>query len=230
MAVGPQRRGHADMYCHVSIRPSPLILSCGTVCRTHGRTQNYMCCKWDQICLIFFKMFCDDNIYCSVTCNSVSHWFQQGRTGTIHLWRIGSLFCDDLLSFIIIFSGLAPSLVICDKVTKFVTVETTSMTNKCNVTRKSSWMWTFLLVTRLQRQIPKIIDIDQTRFIKGRLILENFVYAMELVQCCNRRKLPTLVLELDFAKAFDHTIMVTRGFPDQWCRWVARMLSTSKMD
>jgi hypothetical protein len=35
-------------------------------------------------------------------------------------------------------SGLALSLVICDEVTKFVTVETTSMTNKWNVTTKSS--------------------------------------------------------------------------------------------
>jgi hypothetical protein len=40
------------------------------------------------------------------------------------------LFYDDLPSFIIIFSGPAPSIVICDEVTKFVTVETTSMKNK----------------------------------------------------------------------------------------------------
>jgi hypothetical protein len=60
-----------------------------------------------------------------------------------------------------------------------------------------------MLTTRLQREIPKIIDIDQTGFIKGRSISENFVYAMELVQCCHRRKLPTLVLKLDFVKAFD---------------------------
>jgi len=26
---------------------------------------------------------------------------------------------------------------------------------------------------------------------------------MELVQCCHKRRLPTLVLKLDFAKAFD---------------------------
>jgi hypothetical protein len=39
-------------------------------------------------------------------------------------------------------------------------------------------------------------------------------------KCCNRRKLPTLVLKLDFAKAFDSVdwdcltdVMVKRGFP-----------------
>jgi hypothetical protein len=60
-----------------------------------------------------------------------------------------------------------------------------------------------MMTTQLQRDIPKLIDVDQTGFIKGRSISENFIYALELVQCCNRRKLPTLVLKLDFAKAFD---------------------------
>ena len=47
---------------------------------------------------------------------------------------------------------------------------------------------------------------------------------MELVQCCHKRKLPTLVLKLDFAKAFDSVnwdsllhILASRGFPMLWC-------------
>jgi len=47
---------------------------------------------------------------------------------------------------------------------------------------------------------------------------------MELVQCCHKRKVPTLVLKLDFAKAFDTVlwssllrIMRARGFPERWC-------------
>jgi len=60
-----------------------------------------------------------------------------------------------------------------------------------------------MLTTRHQQEIPKLIDVDQTGFIRGCSISENFIYAMELVQCSNQRKLPTLVLKLDFAKAFD---------------------------
>ena len=60
-----------------------------------------------------------------------------------------------------------------------------------------------ILTTRLQTQITKLVDVDQTDFIKGRSITENFVYATELVQCCHKRKVPTLVINLDFAKAFD---------------------------
>ena len=58
---------------------------------------------------------------------------------------------------------------------------------------------------------------------------------MELVQVCNKRKVPTIVLKLDFAKAFVTvnwaalmSIMVARGFNTKWCQWVLAMLSTSK--
>ena len=39
-----------------------------------------------------------------------------------------------------------------------------------------------LLTTRLQAKISKFIDLDQTGFIRGHSIIENFVYAVELVK------------------------------------------------
>ncbi|WVZ62021.1 hypothetical protein U9M48_011816 [Paspalum notatum var. saurae] len=76
---------------------------------------------------------------------------------------------------------------------------------------------------------------DQTGFLRGRSIAENFVYAMELVQCCHKRKMPTLVLKLDFAKAFDTVhwpalmeILAARGFSAKWIGWIQLLLSTSK--
>lgn len=38
-----------------------------------------------------------------------------------------------------------------------------------------------ILTTRLQMQIAQLIDMDQTGFLQGRSISENFIYAMELV-------------------------------------------------
>jgi hypothetical protein len=94
---------------------------------------------------------------------------------------------------------------------------------------------TKLLTTRLQRQIPGLIDADQTGFIKGRSISENFVLATELVQCCHKRRAPTLVIKLDFVKVFDSvqwasllSILQTRGFPDKWLAWMRELLTTSK--
>jgi hypothetical protein len=110
---------------------------------------------WDQAlvgpcgtkCLFsFLKLFCDDNVvvlWCQFA-------FVMGSSRAELEWfiydEIGSLFSDHLVSFDIILSGLAPSLVICDEVTKFVAIPTTSVMNKWNVTTKSSQILTFLLV------------------------------------------------------------------------------------
>lgn len=92
-----------------------------------------------------------------------------------------------------------------------------------------------ILTNRLQQDIHRLIDLDQTGFLRGRSISENFVYALELVQVCHKRKLPTLVLKLDFAKTFDTVnwdallaIMEARGLNDKWRAWVEQLLSTSR--
>lgn len=92
-----------------------------------------------------------------------------------------------------------------------------------------------IMTSRLQRQITSLIGTDQTGFMRGRSISENFVYAVELVQCCHKRKVPTLGLKLDFAKAFDSVhwdsllcILEVHGFPAQWNGWVHSLLSTSR--
>ena len=92
-----------------------------------------------------------------------------------------------------------------------------------------------ILTRRLQREIGGLIDLHQTGFLKGRSISETFVFAAEVVQACNRRKLPSLVLKLDFAKAFDtvnwaglQCVLQARGFNQLWCQWMDCILSSSK--
>lgn len=58
------------------------------------------------------------------------------------------------------------------------------------------------MTTYLQGHITVLVSDLQTGFIKGRCITDNF-FATELVQCCSKRHAPTLVLKLDFRKAFD---------------------------
>jgi hypothetical protein len=55
------------------------------------------------------------------------------------------------------------------------------------------------------------------------------------VQCCHKRKVATVVLKLDFAKAFESvswdsllTILRLRGFPDKWCGWIQQLQETAK--
>lgn len=91
------------------------------------------------------------------------------------------------------------------------------------------------LVHRLQPLIPSLVDRDQTGFLLGRSIAENFVYAADLLSACYKRKQPTVVLKLDFRKAFDSvnwdrldSILAIRGFDKTWRRWVRQILSTGK--
>jgi hypothetical protein len=92
-----------------------------------------------------------------------------------------------------------------------------------------------MLTPRLQKKIANIIDQNKSGFIRGRLIYENFAYAAELIQTCHKRITPALIVQLDFAKAFDTVswptllrIMDARGFPAKWCAWVNSLLTSSR--
>ena len=59
--------------------------------------------------------------------------------------------------------------------------------------------------------------------------------ATELVRCCHKRRAPTLVIKLDFAKAFDSVnwhsllqILQVPGFLKKWLRWMEQLLRTSR--
>jgi hypothetical protein len=58
---------------------------------------------------------------------------------------------------------------------------------------------------------------------------------LDLVQACKRRKKKTIVLKLDFQKAFDTvswdsllTILQVRGFDAKWTRWIQMLTTTAK--
>ena len=80
-----------------------------------------------------------------------------------------------------------------------------------------------MLTSRLQPLVPSLIHDDQTGFIKGRSISENFIYAADIIQSCHKRKAPAIVLKLDFRKAFDSVswsaldlVLDAKGFPPLW--------------
>jgi len=92
-----------------------------------------------------------------------------------------------------------------------------------------------VLTNCLQPLIPSLVSDDQTGFVLGRSIADNFVYAADLLSCCYRRSAPTIVLKLDFHKAFDFVnwdslekILLHRGFSETWCSWVQDLLATGK--
>jgi hypothetical protein len=94
---------------------------------------------------------------------------------------------------------------------------------------------TKILAITLQNILPRLIDVDQTGFVRSRCIADNFIYALDLVQCCKIRKKKTIVLRLDFRKAFDTVswdflfkIFQIRGFDRKWIDWIHSLTSTTK--
>lgn len=82
---------------------------------------------------------------------------------------------------------------------------------------------------------PFLVHPDQTGFLKGRSISENFIYAAELVQTCHKRKIPAIALKLDFRKAFDSIewealdrVLEAKNFPARWTSWIQQILTTSQ--
>lgn len=80
-------------------------------------------------------------------------------------------------------------------------------------------LFTKVMTNRLQPLIPNIVENDQSGFIHGQSISQNFVYAADLLSCCHKRKHPTIILKLEFKKDFDSvnwdsldTILDCRGF------------------
>lgn len=93
-----------------------------------------------------------------------------------------------------------------------------------------------VLTNRLQPAIPLLVSDDQAGFVLGRCISESFAYAVDLLHCYYRRNAPTLILKLDFHKAFDCVnwdsllrILRCRGFPENWCAWVLTLQNTGKI-
>ena len=75
------------------------------------------------------------------------------------------------------------------------------------------------------------VSINQTGLLQGRSISKTFVYAVEVIEDCNKRKLPALALKLDFAKAFDTVnwegldcILHAHGFNETWHNWMQSTL------
>lgn len=84
-----------------------------------------------------------------------------------------------------------------------------------------------MLTGRLGRVSQRLIASNQSAFIKGRYILESVVIAHELVHSVNRSKQPSLILKLDYEKAYDRMswdflfdVLNSRGFSARWVKWM----------
>lgn len=91
-----------------------------------------------------------------------------------------------------------------------------------------------LLATRLAPRLNGMISKNQSAFIKGRTIHDNFKYVKQAAALLRKKKIPAMLLKLDISKDFDTVswpfmldTMRAFGFSEGWRRWVALLLSSA---
>jgi hypothetical protein len=93
---------------------------------------------------------------------------------------------------------------------------------------------TKLLANRLSGKLSQLVSPNQSAFVKGRYILDNFVLVQQMARALHRQKEPRVLLKLDITKAFDSVswpflleVLQHLGFGTRWCNLLAKLLRSS---
>ena len=93
---------------------------------------------------------------------------------------------------------------------------------------------TKILANRLGPLLPKLVSNNQSAFVRGRNIHDNFLLVQQLARTLHRSKMPHILLKMDISKAFDTVswpflleVLQHLGFGRRWCNLLCLLLSTS---
>ncbi|WVZ85337.1 hypothetical protein U9M48_032277 [Paspalum notatum var. saurae] len=93
---------------------------------------------------------------------------------------------------------------------------------------------TKLLANRLAGRLDQMVSPNQSAFIKGRFIQDNFMLVQQTARFLHQQKQARLLLKLDITKAFDSVswpflleIMKHLGFGPVWCDIISGLLATA---
>jgi hypothetical protein len=93
---------------------------------------------------------------------------------------------------------------------------------------------TKVLATRLAPHLSSLVNNNQSAFIRGRSIHDNFMAVQLACRWLHCRNLPAVLLKVDIAKAFDSVaweflihLLCHCGFPARWTEWISILLSTA---
>jgi hypothetical protein len=92
---------------------------------------------------------------------------------------------------------------------------------------------TKLLANRLQSKILDLVHVNQYGFLQTRNIQDCVGWAYEYIHQCKQARIPSVILKLDFAKAFDTVehaailkVFESWGFDPRWMKWLNMIMSS----
>jgi hypothetical protein len=90
------------------------------------------------------------------------------------------------------------------------------------------------LAKRLASKLKDIVAPNQSAFIQGRCIHDNFRAVQLACRWLHSKKFPAVLLKIDIAKAFDSValpflleVLQHIGFPSRWTNWISILLSSA---
>jgi hypothetical protein len=93
---------------------------------------------------------------------------------------------------------------------------------------------TKIMANRLSGYMDKLISRNQSAFIKGRFIQDNFMLVQQTIRLLHAKKQPRILLKLDISKAFDSVywsflleVLEKVGFDPIWRYVISGLLMTS---
>ena len=91
-----------------------------------------------------------------------------------------------------------------------------------------------MMANRLAPLLDSMVASNQSAFIRGHCIHDNFMLVQQTIKVLHRRKIASLFLKLDISKAFDSVawsflldILAHLGFDAFWCSLISNLLKSS---
>jgi hypothetical protein len=91
-----------------------------------------------------------------------------------------------------------------------------------------------IMANRFGPNLPRLISVNQSAFIKGHQIRDNFRYVLGTARTLVIRKSLSVLFKIDLAKAFDLVnwvflidLLTAVGYPITWTNWISVLLSTA---
>lgn len=102
------------------------------------------------------------------------------------------------------------------------------------ITKDEVWETIKSLPVDWAKRLNSMISTNQSSFVRGRCIHDNFILVQQTVKLLHRQRVPSLFLKLDISKAFGSVswvfvleVLNYLGFGVVWCNLISNLLFSS---